>query len=87
MSIFQHVVGSGSLDSILRDFATAHGLSDSALADWLEIGREQLADLGAIPAPAPYSETYLKDCAAIVAATGCDSWSLDVVLLWTMGKR
>ncbi len=87
MSAFPQAIANGSLDSILRDFAAAHGLSEDKLAEWLEIRREQLAALGALPAPTPYSKTYLQDCATVMAASGCDGWSLNVVLLWTMGKR
>jgi hypothetical protein len=87
MALFHHAVASGSLDFLLDAFAAAHGFSDADLAHWLEVRPEQLTEIGALPAPTPYSKTYLQDCAAIVAATGCDAWALDVALLWTSGKR
>jgi hypothetical protein len=87
MSVFQPVMFSGSLNSIVHDFAAAHDLSDAALADWLEIPPDRLPELAGMQTPAPYTKTFHQDCRAIVVATGCDAWSLGVVLLWTMGKR
>jgi hypothetical protein len=87
MSGVETTTYSMSLDHILQAFATAQELSDPALAEWLEMAPDLLPELRTLTTPAPFSETYLQDCMAIVDATGCSAWALEAMLLWTMGKR